>query len=281
MKSSFIFLLGLSTALHAEFSPQTEEVLTETAEVTSQHVCLALMQVDENGEKLTALVGALRKLGFGNPPPVHPEMKKSEEDLAKMSEKDRKIYEDHHAERLSRMAQMGRADVEFLKDLDLDKNLKLDDSEIQKSVRDQLVFQLNDKLKADGDQDGNLSLKEYSLGVPVRGEIEEDGVDWHQRGHFERDDLNKDGIIDESEIVSHYAADLSQKSLQIHLATTVAGLDGNSDGAVDKNEFSVIAREDDAVWKHMKGESDAIPISEIWQRTYWLPSTQMLSLLEK
>lgn len=281
MKSSLIFLLGLSTALHAEFSPQTEEVLSKTAEVTSKHVCLALGQVDESGEKLTALVGALQKLGFGNPPPVHPEMEKSEAELAEMSEKDRKIYEDHHAERLSRMAQMGRADVEFLRDLDLDKDLKLDDSEIQKSVRDQLVFQLNDKLKADGDKDGNLRLKEYSLGVPVRGEIEEDGVDWHQRGHFERDDLNKDGIIDESEIVSHFAADLSQKALQIHLATTIAGLDENSDGDIDENEFSTLEAEGDVVWKHMKGESGVIPVSEIWQRTYWLPSAQMLSLLEK
>ncbi|WP_411825998.1 hypothetical protein [Luteolibacter sp. AS25] len=281
MKSSTLILLGLSPALHAEFSPQTEKVLNGTAEAVSTHVSLALGQVDEDGEKLTALAGALQKMGFGNPPPVHPEMKKSEEELAKMSEKDRRIYEDHHAERLGRMAQMGKTDVEFIKALDLDKNLMLDAAEVQESVRSQLVFLLEDKLKMDGDKDGKLNLKEYTLGVPVRGEIEEDGVDWHQRGHFESDDLNEDGVIDESEIVSHYAEDLILKSQQIHLATTVAGLDKNADGEIDEEEFSALPAEDDAVWTHMKSESDTIPASQIWQRTYWLPSSAMFPLLVK
>ncbi|MFD2255591.1 hypothetical protein ACFSSA_02795 [Luteolibacter algae] len=280
MKISLLCLFGLSAALHAEVSPETEKVLTETSEISSRHIRLALSEVDESGEKLVPLVSALRRMGFGNPPPVHPEMKKSEAELAQMPEKDRKIYEDHHAERLSRMAQMGQADVEYLKDLDLDKNLKLDEAEIRDSIRGQLVFLLEDKMKVDGDGDGKLNIKEYSLGVPVRGEIEEDGVDWHQRGHFEGDDLNKDGMIDESEVVSHFAADLGLKAVQVHLAASLSNLDGNEDGKIDQSEYSEFAADDETVWKHLKGDSDTVPVSEIWQRTYWLPVSEMLPLLE-
>ena len=51
-------------------------------------------------------------------------------------------------------------------------------------------------------KDGKISLKEYALSSPAKGgETDENGINWHQRSHFEREDPNKDGFISADEVL--------------------------------------------------------------------------------
>ncbi|MFC4991410.1 hypothetical protein [Rubritalea tangerina] len=170
-------------------------------------------------------------------------------------------------------------DVKFIKTLDVNGDLETNETELRQGIRNQLLFFLNDKLKVDQNNDQRLTLKEYALSVPARSdEKDEDGFDWHQRGHFQRDDKNKDGFIDLTEMLGHTTKGIKERAMLVHASLILKKADTNNDSVITKDEFLAINKEAEPVWnKAVKGNSH-IELSNAYPTLYWL-SIKELSML--
>ena len=55
---------------------------------------------------------------------------------------------------------------------------------------------MDSRASLDVNQDGEVSAREYGLSQPSTGRVvDEDGLDGHARGYFEREDYDRNGVI--------------------------------------------------------------------------------------
>ncbi len=258
MKRLFIIpcLFVVATAM-AELPESTKT----TAKQAGSDIGRALALLPDAGEEnLLALAKGLKALGYGQPPTQMPPWFDAE------SIEDPKVREDREAEMKVRMKRIGEEQLTFLKFLDTDGDRATGKTEVQKSLVTQLEAALKERLEADGDDDGQLSLSEYALVVPAKGEIsEEDGVDWHQRGHFQEEDRDGNGVLNAAELLFYAVEEYRQTALRMRAALALANRDRDSDGILTKAEVP-------ALWK------DQVSLSSVYPDIYWFASEKLQAL---
>ena len=95
---------------------------------------------------------------------------------------------------------LASSDVQFLSALDANRDMNLSEDEAREAIHSEVtaVVQAHDGLDTNGD--GQVSAREYGLSQPIRGgNVDEDGLDGHARGHFSREDTDGNGLISTAE----------------------------------------------------------------------------------
>lgn len=283
-------LPALALLLHAmgsasnQLPPEANALITETVDAAIPHLESAIRissAEDEGEENFAALAKGLKAFGFGNSPVLPPWLRNYDAEKDELAKKNPRAAEDRRKESIERVERLGQYDIEYLKKIDLNGDLKTDGDEMRKALTAILVDDLKDKLGVDSDGDGRLSLQEYALVVPAKGEVDEDGVDWHQRGHFEQDDANEDGYLDAGEMMGHTARALIGRSLLIHLMFLLPGVDSDGDGELSETEFSRLSENAAALWSEVSENGDSIRLAEGYPGLYWLSNEKVSSLLPK
>ncbi|MFT6182336.1 MAG: Ca2+-binding EF-hand superfamily protein [Akkermansiaceae bacterium] len=258
MKKILVTFCGLTSLSLAKLP---EEITATVAETTIMIGEVLATHGSNDGADFSAFVKKLVGLGFGQSPLDPPPWYKAEiegEDEAKRK--------DREGEMKTRLKTRGASELTFLTSLDLDKDLKLTKEEVNTSLTTQLEKILQSRLAVDRNGDTKLSLKEYALIVPARGEISpEDGVDWHQRGHFKDDDRNEDGLIDQSEMLGHEVRGFLKVALRIKAVYRFASLDTDKDGILTKSE-------------HPKLWAELLPLPQVYPAIYWFSPEKLKDL---
>ena len=116
--------------------------------------------------------------------------------------------------------------------------------------------------------------------MPARGkELDEDGVDWHQRGHFEEDDANEDEFVDPLEILHRTSEEVFKRARMIHLVSRLAKADGNRDGKLSQKEFSQLSSQAKQVWLELGLKEKPLDLQASIPTLYWLEPANLKSLL--
>lgn len=109
--------------------------------------------------------------------------------------------------------------------------------------------------------------------------MDENGADWHQRGHFKHEDADQDGFISKKEYVLYKADDFLHRSKKIHLAVTLKKLDTDSDSQISKEEFQALTSEE-PLWKKVSKEDVRIPTEDLWSQIYWMSVSDITLILD-
>lgn len=129
-------------------------------------------------------------------------------------------------------------DVEFLAGLDANRDRTLTPEEARLAIEAAVVEGMDARTSLDANKDGEVSPREYALSQPKTGRpVDEDGLDGHARGHFEREDLDRDGVITAKEIADRVLDRLGQRLRAIQLCLRLASADANGDGTLDPAEL--------------------------------------------
>jgi len=258
MKRIFITLIGTVLTCPAKLPDGINDLVAQTSTTLGKTLA---EHYPEDQKNFSTLAQNLRKMGFGkaplSPPPWYEEKVEGESE---------QMQNDREAEMRTRLKSIGESDLTFLKSLDTNENLTITKEEISLALKSQLEVVLKDRLSVDKNDDGKLSLKEYALIVPARGEISpEDGVDWHQRGHFQSDDENKDSFIDQSEMLGHEIKGFFKSALKIQAVHFLSSADKDQNGTLTKIEFP-------ALWV------DSLPLAQAYPAIYWFSPEKLKSL---
>ncbi|MDF1826401.1 MAG: hypothetical protein P1U68_17280 [Verrucomicrobiales bacterium] len=266
---------GVLTVTADEIPAEAEEVIAEAVSAAVPHFDAALAIATEGGDDprdFTALAKSLAARGLGKTPALPPWVPEESEGSGEEAEHYREEWE-------SRVQQLGKTDLKYLKGADIDQDLKTDSAEMEKAVKGYLGFLVEDKLNVDGNGDNRLTLQEYALAVPARGEKDEDGVDWHQRGHFEESDADGDGFLDVAEMLGHDVDILVKRSLLAHLVLTIPVADSDGDGVLSESEFLARSGATPEVWAEISRGSDQIALDELYPAFYWVSNENLATLL--
>lgn len=200
-----------------------------------------------------------------------------------MSAKDIEAQKSYVAEARERTARKGEGDVKLLKTLDENGDLILDKEEVTRVISERVAFLLNDRLNVDKNKDGKLSLQEYCLTVAAKGEVDEEGADWHQRGHFKYEDKDKDGSLSKKEIITYEANQFTWKCAMMYLNLALLKTDVNEDGVLSKDEFYTVFKDVEAVKKsiaHPRPLTFPIETKDLWGKLYWVNFEKLVPLLK-
>ncbi|HRQ89348.1 MAG TPA: hypothetical protein PLA50_11150, partial [Bacteroidia bacterium] len=218
-RSFAIAAIGLALAASPTSAEQTlppgaEALINRAAEKSASLLMTAIDLANreaKSDKNFVVFLKELKKYGFGAPvamPPWAnvPEHEDPDAPKKELTEEERKEKERKHAEMVeASRKRVGTFEINYFKEIDKNHDTKTDAEEISKAIRDYLIFELNDRLiNIDGNKDGKLSLQEYALSVPAQGKVGSDGVDWHQREHFEEEDKDGSGFIEMEEVIGGY-----------------------------------------------------------------------------
>lgn len=260
-------------------SGDTRQQVHAVSQQCSDYVLVANKLFNNDNHSLVDLLKLLQSIGYGEEPPAHPRHGElTDEDKVKMTAQEILERNDYVVEARERVKRMGKKDLLFLKELDADENLILEKDEMMQVIDQQIADHLADQLSVDHDGDGSLTIKEYCLMVPTRGEVDENGADWHQRGHFKHEDSNSDGLISQEEMVNHYAEDVLYRASKIPLAVKLLQLDLNHDGEVSLEELYKLTP-DNQLCQHLLNGKKAFVVKELWQNIYWSRETDIAAFL--
>lgn len=258
MKYPILSLLAATTLAQGKLPEDVQSSITKAAASLGE-----TMEKYYGGEEknFPPLLKKLNSLGFGNPPLDPPPWYQAHEE----SETDEK-QKDREAEMKTRLKTIGKFEVESIVKLDLDKDRNLTKEEINTALTAYLTEVLEDRMSVDQDKDGKLSQKEYCLMVPARGEIDpKDGMDWHQRGHFQSDDANKDGVIDQSELLGHEVKGQLMLALRVQAVHRLKDADQDDDHKVTQKEL-------ESLWL------ESLDLSEAYPAIYWFSAEKLNQL---
>lgn len=287
------FAAGLLTVSTPAFSDELPEealkAIEETVSTSVPHLVAALELATADGDDpkdFTALAKALTAKGLGKTPALPPWARDDESDHDHGGEEEKeggeeeKVDDEHHKnEWKERVKRLGESDLKYLKGIDADQDLKTDGEEMATAIQGYLGFIIHDKLNVDGDGDNRLTLQEYALAVPAKGKVDKDGIDWHQRGHFEHDDENSDGYLDIPEMIGHDTEGIVKRAYLSHLVLILPEADKDEDGKLSAEEFSALSDSADEVWKEVSPEGSPVALSEIYPAFYWVPAEEIKAML--
>lgn len=266
MKNTLYTLLlsALCTSSSIADEVKVNALINDTADQAIPHLFSAIELANQNEQSelnYASLAKSMGSLGLGKTPDFPAHWISEDEEEAEHSRPELE-------ERLKMFAQY---DIKLLKALDVNGDLKTDSDELREGIKNALLFVLEDKLKVDGNKDNKLSPKEYALAVPAHDEEkDEDGLDWHQRGHFDRDDKNSDGYLDQAEMISFTAEGVVYRAALIHSSLVLRGADANMDGEISKEEFLSINPAAEDVWKKIVKENPTIKLEMAFPSIYWI-----------
>lgn len=133
------------------------------------------------------------------------------------------------------------SDVEFLASIDGNGDRMLTREEAREAIEREVRENMESRTSLDGDGDGAVSAREYSLSQAIRGETDANGLDGHARGHFRREDFDGDGGISVAEIGERVLVALRRRHRAMQLSLRLRSLDANEDGSLQDSELGGLA----------------------------------------
>lgn len=133
------------------------------------------------------------------------------------------------------------SDMEFLASIDGNGDRMLTREEAREAIEREVRENMESRTSLDGDGDGAVSAREYSLSQAIRGETDADGLDGHARGHFRREDFDGDGGISAAEIGERVLVALRRRHRAMQLSLRLLALDANADGSLQDSELGGLA----------------------------------------
>lgn len=138
------------------------------------------------------------------------------------------------------------ADLEFLAALDSNGDRTLTASEARAAIEAEIVEAMDNRVSLDVNQDGEVSAREYGLSQPSTGrEVDADGLDGHARGHFQREDYDRDGVITLGEIAQRAAQDPTRRLRALQLSLRIRLADANADSKLAWGELQALSADVD------------------------------------
>ena len=160
-------------------------------------------------------------------------------------------------------------DLEFATTLDGNRDGTLTEAEAEAAVRADFSEAMEDRTSLDADGDGRIEPREYALSQPrTGGPVDDDGIDRHARGHFNREDFDRDGVISTAEIAQRVYPAKMRRYRAMQLGLRVARLDADGDGQLTSAELSAGGtglRE--ALEASAPGPLDVTQLYPVFQRT--------------
>lgn len=99
--------------------------------------------------------------------------------------------------------------------------------------------QIDRMMRTDVNSDGQLTLREFSLGFPdPKGKFNDDGFTTRQVLYFKSSDLNKDGVVSEPEVRQRMMQQGVQYYSALGLTHRMLALDADGDRAIELQEFA-------------------------------------------
>jgi len=227
------------------------------------------------------LLNFLKSTGFGkNTQPLKEDIFWFKEMIANSTGDEKKSFEERETEYFSRLESSGKKDIEFLKSLDSNKDLNITNNAVHYIIKSRLEDSLKERLEVDVNKDNKLTIDEYALVVPQRGEPDEDGYDWHQKRHFKSEDRDGNKSIDKIELLGWEIDQIKQKVLQIYLTQTLFNSDTNKNGKLEFSEFGKeIEKEDrEKLWLKVARDEKSVSLERLWPSLHWLSSKEISSL---
>ncbi len=133
------------------------------------------------------------------------------------------------------------SDIEFLTTLDANRDRTLTVAEAQEAITSDVVEAFESRTSLDANGDGTVTPLEYSLSQPKTGRpVDEYGLDGHARGHFEREDYDRDGVISTVEIVERVSISKARRVRAMQLGLRLALADTDADGKLGFAELKAI-----------------------------------------
>lgn len=104
-----------------------------------------------------------------------------------------------------------------------------------------------------------------------------DGLDGHARGHFEREDYDRDGVITLGEIAERAAHGPMRRLRAMQLGVRIARADANGDSTLAWGELQAVSA--NAAWSGL-GVSEQSPVElvQLYPRLYGLELDQSAEL---
>lgn len=150
-------------------------------------------------------------------------------------------------------------DIEFLAALDANGDRELTAREARAAIEAEVSEAMDTLASLDVNQDGEVSAREYSLAQPsTGGEVDRDGLDGHARGHFQREDVDRNGVITLDEIAERAARDPKRRIRAMQLSLRLSPADANADGSLTSVELQAVGGNVD--WAVL-GVSDKSPVA--------------------
>ena len=137
---------------------------------------------------------------------------------------------------------------------------------------------MDTRVSLDVNQDGEISAREYGLSQPSTGrEVDADGLDGHARGHFEREDFDRNGVLTLGEIAERATRDPSRRLRAMQLSLRLLPADADADSKLARNEL--LALSGTADWAVL-GVSEQSPVDlvQLYPRLHGLELDQSAEL---
>ena len=133
-------------------------------------------------------------------------------------------------------------DIEFLAALDANSDRTLTAEEAIAAIEAEIDDAMDNRVSLDVNQDGEVSAREYGLSQPTSGrEVDADGLDGHARGHFEREDFDRNGVITLGEIAERAARDPLRRLRALQLSLRLLPADADADSKLARNELLALS----------------------------------------
>lgn len=169
-------------------------------------------------------------------------------------------------------------DIEFLAALDANGDRELTAHEARVAIEAEIEEAMDMRVSLDVNQDGEVSAREYGLSQPSTGrEVDADGLDGHARGHFEREDFDRDGVITLGEIAERAGRDPIRRLRAMQLSLRLLPADADADGSLTSVELQAAGGNVD--WAVL-GVSDQSPVelAQLYPRLHGLELDQSEAL---
>ncbi len=169
-------------------------------------------------------------------------------------------------------------DIEFLAALDANGDRELTAHEARAAIEAEIEEAMDTRVSLDVNQDGEISAREYGLSQPSTGrEVDADGLDGHARGHFEREDFDRNGVITLGEIAERATRDPSRRLRAMQLSLRLLPADADADGSLASVELQALGGNVD--WAVI-GVSDKSPVElvQLYPRLHGLELDQSAEL---
>lgn len=169
-------------------------------------------------------------------------------------------------------------DIEFLAALDANGDRTLTAHEAKAAIGAEIEEEMDTRVSLDVNQDGEVSAREYGLSQPSTGhEVDADGLDGHARGHFEREDFDRNGVITLDEIADRAARDPARRIRAIQLAVRIARADANGDSKLALGELQAASGMADWTVLGASGQSP-LQMVQLYPRLYGAEVDQAVEL---
>ena len=170
------------------------------------------------------------------------------------------------------------SDMEFLAALDANADRELTAHEARAAIEVEIEEALDNRVSLDVNQDGEVSAREYGLSQPSTGrEVDADGLDGHARGHFEREDYDRDGVIALDEIAERATQGPMRRLRSLQLGVRIARADANGDGTLAWGELQAVSATAD--WAGLGvSEQSPLDLAQLYPSLYRLDLDQSAEL---